>query len=131
MSIKITGMFSGLDTESIISELVSAQSVKKNSLVKAQTKLSWKQDAWKALNTKIYDFYTNTLSDMRYQGSYLKKTTKVSNSNAISVITSDDAVDGVRSVKVGQLAKGSDSPAVSLFPKTALLSAALQICLSF
>lgn len=107
MSIRITGMFSGLDTESIISELVSAQSVKKNSLVKAQTKLSWKQDAWKALNTKIYSFYTNTLSDMRYQGSYMKKTTKISNTNAISVLTGNDAVDGVRSVMVSQLAKGS------------------------
>lgn len=118
MSIRITGMFSGLDTESIISELVSAQSVKKNSLVKAQTKLSWKQDAWKALNTKIYDFYTNTLSDMRYQGSYMKKTTKVSNTNAINVITSDSAVDGVRSVKVDQLAKGSRLTSGSLNTKS-------------
>jgi len=106
MSIRITGMYSGLDTESIISELISAQSVKKNSLVKAQTKLSWKQDAWKALNTKIYDFYTNVLSDMRYDGSYIKKTTKVSNSNALNVITGSDAVDGVRSVLIKQLAKG-------------------------
>jgi len=110
-------MFSGLDTESIISELVSAQSVKKNSLVKAQTKLSWKQDAWKALNTKIYSFYTNTLSDMRYQGSYMKKTTKVSNTDAISVLTSDDAVDGVRSVKVDQLAKGARLTSGSLNSK--------------
>lgn len=117
MSIRITGMFSGLDTESIITELVSAQSVKKNSLVKAQTKLSWKQDAWKALNTKIYDFYTNTLSDMRYQGSYMKKTTKLSNTNAISVITSDSAVDGVRSVKVNKLAKGARLTGGSLVTK--------------
>ena len=108
MSIRITGMYSGLDTESIISELVSAQSVKKSSLVKAQTKHSWKQDAWKALNTKIFDFYTNTLSNMRYQSSYMKKTTKISNTNAIKVVTSDSAVDGVRSVKVNQLAKGSN-----------------------
>ncbi len=118
MSIRITGMFSGLDTESIISELVSAQSVKKNSLVKAQTKLSWKQDAWKALNTKIYDFYTNVLSDMRYQGSYMKKTTNVSNTNAISVITGDNAVDGVRSVKVNQLAKGGRLTGGSLVSKS-------------
>lgn len=106
MSIRITGMYSGLDTESIISELVSAQSVKKSSMVKAQTKLSWKQDAWKALNSKIFSFYTNTLSNMRFQSSYMKKTTKVSNSNAISVVTGADAVDGVRTVKVNQLAKG-------------------------
>ena len=49
MAIRITGMYSGLDTESIINELASAQSYKKNKLVKEQTKLSWKQDAWKAL----------------------------------------------------------------------------------
>ncbi|MCM1049041.1 MAG: flagellar filament capping protein FliD [Clostridiales bacterium] len=106
MSIRITGMYSGLDTESIISELVSAQSVKKSSMVKAQTKLSWKQDAWKALNTKIFSFYTNTLSNLRFQSSYMKKTTKVSNSNAINVVTGADAVDGVRTVSVNKLAKG-------------------------
>lgn len=67
MPIRITGMYSGLDTEAIISELVSAQSVKKSKYVKEQTKLSWKMDAWKALNTKIYNFYTNTLDNMRWQ----------------------------------------------------------------
>lgn len=105
MSIRITGMYSGLDTESIITELVSAQSVKKSSMVKAQTKLSWKQDAWKALNTKIFSFYTNTLSNMRFQASYMRKATKVSNSTAINVVTGADAVDGVRTVSVDKLAK--------------------------
>lgn len=107
MAIRVTGMYSGLDTESIISELVSAKSIKKQKLVKSQTKLSWKQDAWKALNTKIYSFYSNFLDNLRYQGSYKKKTTKVS-SSAITVSTSDSAVDGVRSVKVNQLAKGAN-----------------------
>ena len=89
MAIRITGMYSGLDTESIISELVSAQSYKKNKLVKEQKKLSWKQDAWKSLNTKIYSFYQK-LDDMRLQSSYLKKKTVVSNSNAIKVVGGDD-----------------------------------------
>ena len=105
MAIRITGMYSGLDTESIINDLVSAQSVKKNSLVKAQTKLSWKQDAWKALNSKIYNFYTNVLDDMRWEASYQKKATKVSNSNVVSVIASKDAVNGVQELKVSELAK--------------------------
>lgn len=105
MAIRITGMYSGLDTESIISELASAQSVKKNKLVKAQTKLSWKQDAWKALNTKIFSFYTNVLGNMRFEGSYMKKATKVSNSNAVSVVTSADAPNSVQTMTVNQLAK--------------------------
>ena len=105
MAIRITGMYSGLDTESIISELASAQSFKKNKLVKEQTKLSWKQDAWKALNTKIYNFYTNVLDNMRFQASYLKKAAKVSNSNALSVVVNNNAVNGTQSVKVRNLAK--------------------------
>lgn len=105
MAIRITGMYSGLDTESIITQLASAQSVKKNNLVKAQTKLSWKQDAWKALNTKIYSFYTNVLDNMRFQGSYMKKTTKVSNSNAVSVVTGSDAPNSVQTLQISKLAK--------------------------
>lgn len=105
MPIRITGMYSGLDTESIISELVSAQSVKANSLKKAQTKLSWKQDAWKALNSKIFNFYTNTLDNMRWQASYQKKTTKVSNSNAVSVVTGAKAINGVQDMQITRMAK--------------------------
>ncbi|MGN0412690.1 MAG: flagellar filament capping protein FliD [Lachnospiraceae bacterium] len=105
MTIRITGMNSGLDTESIIQELASARSIKVQSIQKSQTKLSWKIDAWKSLNTKIYSLYTDVLSDMRFSTAYAKKTTKVSNSNAVSVITGSNAVNGVQSLKIKQLAK--------------------------
>ncbi len=105
MPIRITGMYSGLDTEAIISELVSAQSVKKSKYVKDQIKLSWKMDAWKALNTKIFNFYTNTLDNMRYQATYLKKTTKVSNPNVLSATVNGEAVNGLQGVTVDQLAR--------------------------
>ena len=59
MPIRITGLNSGLDTESIISALVSSYNYKTDKYKKAQTKLSWKQDAWKTLNTKIYSLYSS------------------------------------------------------------------------
>ncbi len=105
MAIRITGMNSGLDTESIISELVSAQETKKNSLVKAQTKLSWKMDAWKTLNSKIYGLYSSTLSDMRFSSAYTQKKTTVSDSSVASVIAGTEATDGVQTLKVNGLAK--------------------------
>ncbi|MDE7429819.1 MAG: flagellar filament capping protein FliD, partial [Lachnospiraceae bacterium] len=79
-----------------------AQSYKKNKLVKAQTKLSWKQDAWKALNTKIYSFYQK-LDDLRMQGSYLKKKTVVSNPSAIQV--TGGTVDGSHKMSVKRLSQ--------------------------
>lgn len=111
MAIRITGMYSGLDTESIINELASAQSYKKNKLVKEQTKLSWKQDAWKSLNTKIYSFYQK-LDDLRLQSSYLKKKTTVSNSNALTV--SGGNMDGSHKVAVNQLSKQASMTSGSL-----------------
>ena len=105
MAIRITGMNSGLDTESIISELVSAKSAKKSSLEKAQTKLSWKMDAWKTLNSKLYSLYSSTISNMRFSSAYTQKKTTVSDSSVASVVASSEATDGVQSLKVKSLAK--------------------------
>lgn len=105
MPIRLSGLNSGLDTEAIITQLVSAKSVKINSVKKQQTKLSWKQDAWKALNTKIVNLYNNQVGKMRFYSNYAKKATTVSNEKAVSVVTGGNAVNGTQSLKVTKLAK--------------------------
>ena len=104
MPIRITGMNSGLDTESIISELMKAKSEKKTTLEKAQKKLSYKQDAWKTLNSKIYSLYSKTISNLSYTSAYKKQTTSVSNESIASVITGTDASNGVQNLTVTSLA---------------------------
>ena len=44
MPIRVTGLNSGLDTDSIIQELVSAYRTKGDKIKKKQIKLSWTQD---------------------------------------------------------------------------------------
>lgn len=105
MAMRVTGMNSGLDTESIIQELVSARRTKVDNLKKEQTKLEWQQDAWKELNSKIYKLFNGTLNTLKYQSSFSKMTTSVSNSNLVSVITDDSAMDSVQSLKINNLAK--------------------------
>lgn len=105
MTIRITGMNSGLDTEAIITELASARSVKVQNIEKDKTKLSWKIDAWKELNTKIYDFYSEVLSDMRFDYAYTKKKTTVSDSSVVTIQTAGDAMNGVQTLKVNKLAQ--------------------------
>lgn len=98
MAVSMSGLASGLDTETIIQQLVSAYSIKKDNLVKEQTKLEWKQDAWKELNSKIYSFYTS-LDKMRFTSGYsLKKAS--STSSKASVTASADAVNGTQSLKI-------------------------------
>lgn len=104
MAIRLSGMISGLDTDSIVEELVSAYSIKKDNLVKAQTKLEWKQDAWKEMNTKVYDFYSKSLSNLRFSNAFAKKVSSV-NSTKAKVSASSDSVTGTQSLKITSLAK--------------------------
>ena len=98
MAMRLSGLMSGMDTESIVQQLVEAKKTKVDTAKKDQTKLQWKQDIWKELNTKLKNLQSKYLSNMRFSDAYSKKTTKVSNSNAVSVITGEDAVNGVQSL---------------------------------
>lgn len=104
MPMRVSGMYSGMDTESIIADLVAVRQTKVDNLKKAQTKHEWKQEAWKTLNTKINNLFRGTLDTLTYQYSYMKKTTKVSNPNAVTVITSDTAMKNAQSLKIKSLA---------------------------
>ncbi|MBQ0042826.1 MAG: flagellar filament capping protein FliD [Lachnospiraceae bacterium] len=103
--IRITGMNSGLDTDGIIKELTAARNKKKEKLVKSQTRMEWKQDSWKTLNSKIKSFYSSTLSNMRFQSSFKKKKTTSSNTNVATVVAGDNAVNGTQSLIVKNTAK--------------------------
>ncbi len=104
MPIRITGLNSGLDTEAIISALVSSYNYKTEKYKKAQTKLSWKQDAWKTLNTKIYSLY-NSVGNLRFSNSYNLKSTTVSDSTKATVTASSSAPNGTQKLNIIQVAQ--------------------------
>ena len=104
MPIRLSGMNSGLDTDAIVSALVSAYSYKKENYTKQQTKLSWKQDAWKTLNTKVYGLYTN-ISSLRYSSSYNLKKTTSSDTTKASVIADNNATNGSQKLNILQVAQ--------------------------
>ena len=105
MPMRLSGLMSGMDTESIIQQLVEAKKTKVTKAVKAQKSLKYKQDAWKDLNKQVLNLYNKFVSDLRFESSYIKKTTKVSNSNIVSVITGEGAMNSVQTLEVEKLAK--------------------------
>ncbi len=104
MPIRLSGMASGLDTDAIVKELVSAYQTKTDKYKKAQTKLEWKQDAWKELNAKIYKFYTNTFN-RTLSSNYNKKKTVSSDESKASVVAANGSVIGTQTLKINALAK--------------------------
>ena len=103
MAIRVSGLVSGLDTDSIVQELVAAYSTKKDKHVKAQTKLEWKMDAWKDLNKKVNSLYKK-LGNMKLSSYYNKKTTTVSDPTKATVMASNGALNGVQKLEINHVA---------------------------
>ncbi len=101
---RVSGMVSGMDTESVVKAYVQNYVDKKNKIKQSQTKLTYKQDAWKALNTKVYSLY-NKVGNLRFSNSYNLKKTTVSDATKATVSASSGAVIGTQTLKVKQLAK--------------------------
>ncbi len=99
MAIRMTGMVSGLDTDSIVKELVSAYSTKKEKYEKEQTKLGWKQEIWKDLNKEVNTFY-KSVGNLRFAGGYSTKKTTSSDTAKATVSAGSNAVTGTQKLHV-------------------------------
>lgn len=104
MAVRMTGMISGLDTESLIQTLVEAQQLKNKKTVDKKTKLEWTQDKWKDLNTKLYSLYTTELNKLTLQSSYLTKKANVSDESKVQVKAGATAPLGSQKIEISQLA---------------------------
>ena len=99
MAMRVSGINSGLDTDSIVQELVSAYNTKTEKYQKEQTKLSWKQEIWKGLNTKVYSLYNN-VGKLRFSSAYSTKKTTSSDTTKATVSASNNAVNGTQKLHV-------------------------------
>lgn len=104
MAIRMTGMISNMDTESLIKELMQAQSSKKTKVEQKKTKLEWKQDKWAELNTKLYKLYTDQLSKVRLSSNYATKKVTSSNEDIVTATASTEAGSGSHVLEIGKLA---------------------------
>ena len=113
MPIRMTGMASGIDVDAVVKEMMSAQKLKKSNIEGKKEKLSWKQDAWKEMNTKLYSFYTSSLSKMRTKGNYQARKATASDSSKVSV-SATTATAGSYTLSVEKLASAEYVTGASL-----------------
>lgn len=104
MGIRMSGLSSGMDTEAIVKELMSAQSLKKNKVVKAKTKLEWTQTKWADLNTKLTGLYNNFVTKMQLSTAYRTKKITISDTSKASVSAKTNAVNGSYTMEVKNIA---------------------------
>ena len=104
MPIRMTGMISNLDTDSIVKELMKAQSQKKVKIENKITLNEWTTEKWSALNDKIKSFYTGILSKVKMQGEYQTKKATSSNEAKLTVSAAIGATNGSYTIEIERLA---------------------------
>ncbi len=104
MGIGLSGMVSGLDTDTLIKQLMSAERTRVTKVENKITKNEWMTEKWKDLNTKIYSLYTGSLSKMKTQGNYLTKKTTSSNESVVKASAGASAPIGTHYVTVESVA---------------------------
>lgn len=105
MAIRLTGMASGLDTESMITDLMSAYNKTKHKKVSTATKYSWKMEAWSSLNKKINNLFSKSLSSMRFSDAYRAKKATVSDTTKATAVASANAIAGTQKLAIKQVAQ--------------------------
>ena len=107
MAMRMTGLVSGMDTESMVKELVSASSEKVNKIKQKKQDLEWKKEIWSGLNTKIYNFYKTQLSAFKTVSNYRAKKATVSDETKVTIKAGAGATNGTHTVAVEQTASSA------------------------
>lgn len=104
---QITGLASGMDTKTIISDMMKIQKAKVTTVEKKKTMVEWKKDAWKDMNAKLYTFYKDSVAKLKSASTYAKKSLTSANTSLVTVSASTTAVSGSHTIEVTNMAKGS------------------------
>lgn len=122
---RITGLASGLDTETIVSSMLAASKAKIDAVKQKKQILEWKQDFYKEIATGLYNFqkkYFNGTSSLL--GDALTNLTATSSSPYVTVTSSssstmnniyiDDIVSLASSTKIVSENKVSADPSIDI-----------------
>lgn len=110
--LRLSGMASGIDTESMIKQLMKAEQYKVDKVKQEKQLLLWKREDYRKTTNLLKEFsdsYMDILSskNMRSDNSYKAFTVNSSNSTAITATANADAVAGTHEITITQLAKAA------------------------
>lgn len=105
---RITGLSSGIDVDSLVEQLMSAEKYKLNRLKQQQQLATWRQEQYREMTTSITAFadkYLNTLStsSMLSQSTYTQFAV-TSSSSAVTAKAGATATAATHTIEVSQLA---------------------------
>ncbi len=102
--LSIGGLISGLDTDSLINQLMAIERKPIIDLQGKKTKLQAQADAWRDINTRLYNLQ-NKAYDLKQAYSFYSRTVSSTDETVASATASTSAALGTYALKVAQLAQ--------------------------
>ena len=103
----ISGLSSGMDTESLISQMIEAASATKYNLERKRNKMSYQQSMLQEINLKLYELQTKA-TDLTFSKTFNGKTVESTDSKIVNASATTAAKAGTYNVKVKQLATATN-----------------------
>ncbi|WP_077624781.1 flagellar hook-associated protein 2 [Sediminibacillus massiliensis] len=100
---RISGLASGMDTESMVNDLMRAERMPLDKLEQDKTWMTWQRDAYRDVNKLFYDLDQQVL-DMKLQKTYSSKSTSTTQSGAVTASATAASTNGTYNIQVDQLA---------------------------
>lgn len=117
MAITASGIASGLDVNSIVSQLVAAESGQLNIIAEKKTALQSKISAFGTLKSSLASFQT-ALANLSTASKFNVQSTKISDSSIFSATANGKATNGDYAVTVSQLAQSQKLATAGFANKT-------------
>lgn len=103
---RISGLNSGIDTEQMIKDIMTAQRIPVDRVFQQKVKAEWKRDAYRDVNTKLYRF-DSFVFDLTLQGTFQRNVATSSRTDILTANATGGAQAGTYDLKVTQLAKSA------------------------
>lgn len=102
-NMRIAGLASGMDIESIVKQLMTAARIPVNKLYQEKTLLQWKKDDYRAMNTQLSKL-RDALSNLRLQRTFLTRRAISTNEAAVEATAGNNAATSTYQIHVEQIA---------------------------
>ncbi|WP_180960444.1 flagellar filament capping protein FliD [Neobacillus cucumis] len=86
-NLRVSGLASGIDTETMVKKLMDAEKAQLNKILQNKTKTEWKVDAYRDVNTKFLDLRTS-MESLRLESTFTKSKLTSSDSSKVDVTLS-------------------------------------------
>lgn len=114
---RISGLASGIDTESMIKELMNAHRIPLDKITKKKQYTEWQRDDYRSVNRTLFNFRTLTSDSMLRQSTFIKKTVTSSAPDEISVKNISSVSDFTGKINVTQLAEAATMQSKEKIPE--------------